>query len=73
MPSKWVESKAKLRLLCPIFALALSACGSTGKRPSPPVTCPAIPPLPSQLSERPNYEQSLRHELFESEPKPTPR
>ena len=65
--------KPRLIALSLTCALALSACGSTGKRPSPPVTCPAIPPLPSQLSERPNYEQSLRHELFESEPKPTPR
>ena len=55
------------------FGLALSACGSTGKRPSPPVSCPQVPPLPATLMKSPSYEQSLRQELFDSEPKPTPR
>jgi hypothetical protein len=53
-----------------MFALAASSCARGGL-----VQCPEPPKLPAppaSLMTPPTFEQRLRHELYESEPRLTP-
>ena len=55
------------------LSLALPGCAFTGKAVKPPESCPQPPQPPPALMTQPDYEQSLRRELFESERSATPR
>lgn len=55
------------------FALAISGCATTGGGVKPLPACPLPPPPPANLMQSPEYEKRLRDELFESEPRPTPK
>lgn len=65
--------KPSLTLSSLIFATALCGCAANGPVVKPPPVCPAPPPVPTSLMQPPNVEQSLRRQLFESAPKPTPK
>ena len=62
--------KTGLWLICVLATCGFASCG---RRSAPPTTWPTLPPPPATLMNSPNYEQRLRDELFESEPKPTPK
>ena len=56
-----------------ICALAISACTSVGKRPSPPQSCPQPPLPPASLMVEPTTESKVRAELLAPPPSATPR
>ena len=63
-----------LMIWFPICVLAMSGCAVFGKDArTPRPECQQPQPPPQSLMRSPNYEQQLRHELFESEPSATPR
>lgn len=55
------------------LGLAMSACTSVGKRPSPPVTCPVLSPAPPSLMQPPETEKKVRQELFAPPQTQTPK
>lgn len=58
---------ALLLLLC---SLALSGC-ATSSQAARPIVCPVLPPPPSNVMRKPDYEARLRALLFKSAETPT--
>ncbi len=57
---------SKVKLLLPIFALALSACSSAGQVVKQ--ECPILPPVAASLMQEPTTEQRVRAELLQPQP-----